>query len=56
MVHCIELFSRMLYSLQERIATVKAHVQTKSIKETHAVSAKKFPNGSIPAKSTIQDY
>jgi len=55
LVHCIGLFSRMLYSLQERNAIVKAAVQTKSIKETHAVFAKKFPNGSIPAKSTIWD-
>jgi hypothetical protein len=55
-VHCVELFPRMLYSLLERTATVKAHAQTKSIKETRAVSAKKFLNGSIPAKSTIQEY
>jgi hypothetical protein len=45
----------MLYSLQERTAIVDAHVQTKSIKETRAVFAKKCSNGSIPAKSTVQD-
>jgi hypothetical protein len=44
-----------MYSLQQRIAIVKACVCTASIKETRDIFAGKFPGVGLPAKSSIQD-
>lgn len=45
----------MSYSAQETVAVVEAYVHSASFKETQKIFVDKFPNVSIPAKSSLPE-
>lgn len=48
------LYSSMPYSVNERLCIVEAYTRTRSFKRTREIFRERYPNTSIPAKSTVQ--
>jgi hypothetical protein len=51
----VAVLMMMIFSILERVETVKLYVETRSFKEMRIAFAEKYVNSFVPSKRTIQN-